>query len=68
MVMRKPKSECGFSKIFDWLEVGQAQGLRSPKWKATRSPGDIFSSNHPVFGNRRLDLDEKSRKLLLRSS
>jgi len=66
MVMRKPKSECGISKIFDWVEVGQAQGFRSPKWKATRSSGDIFSSNHAVFGNRRLDMDEEGGKLLLR--
>ena len=66
--MRKPKSECGISKIFDWFEVGQAQGLRSPKWKATRSPGDILLSHCPISGNRGMDLDEEGGKLLLRIS
>jgi len=66
MVWRPPKLNYGFYQIFDRVEIGKTQGGWSPKWKIARSSGGIFPSDRSVFGNRWLDLDEESRKLLLR--
>ena len=65
MVWREAKLEYGIRQIFDWVEIGKTQGGWSPKWKVARSSGGIFPSDRSVFGNRRLDLDEESGKLLL---
>ena len=65
MAWSKPILNDGSCQIFDWVEIGKTQGGRSPKWKVARSSGGIFPSDCLVFGNRWLDLDEKSRKLLL---
>ena len=65
MAWSKPILNNGSCQIFDWVEIGKTQGGRSPKWKVARSSGGIFLSHSPPFGNRRLDLDEESGKLLL---
>ena len=65
MAWSKPILNNGCCQIFDWVEIGKAQGGWSPKWKVARSSGGIFLSHSPPFGNRRLDLDEESGKLLL---
>jgi len=65
MVRGERNSKHGVFQIFDWVEEAQAQGFWSPKWKANRSSGDILLSHCPISGNRRLELDEESGKLLL---
>ena len=66
--MVEAKLEDGIDQISVWVEVCQTQGFGSPKWKATRSPGDILLSHCPISGNRGMDLDEEGGKLLLRIS